>query len=103
MRDKDTIVRGLAHCRKYGTLGGEHCDGVYRFVDVYSWKMARSPEHRSDCPYGRCENGCFLWLVDDAVKLIKEQEETIRGMEEKLRVLEYGDQDTVNGCLTPAV
>jgi len=40
--------------------------------------------------------------VDDAIALLKEQEQRINELEEKLRLLEYGDQDTLQSGMMPA-
>ena len=57
-----------------------------------------------DC--GKCdlvqEKDWLLAMYDDAIELLKEQEATIRELEEKLRLLEYGDQDILKSGLMPA-
>lgn len=53
------------------------------------------------CPYPN--NGlCGDQLYVDALALLKEQELRINELEEKLRLLEYGDQDTLQSCMMPA-
>lgn len=44
---------------------------------------------------------CAL-LVRDALELLKEQEKRINELEEKLRLLEYGDLDTLQSAMMPA-
>lgn len=41
-------------------------------------------------------------IVGDALALLKEQEQTIEALKEKLRLLEYGDHDTLQPLLRPA-
>lgn len=45
---------------------------------------------------------CKADLMRDALDLLKEQEARIRELEEKLRLLEYGDQDILQSGLMPA-
>lgn len=53
------------------------------------------------CPYPN--NGmCGDQLYMDALALLKEQEKRINELEEKLRLLEYGDQDTLQSAMMPA-
>ena len=40
--------------------------------------------------------------VNMAIELLKEQEQRINFLEERLRLLEYGDQDTLQSGLMPA-
>ena len=40
--------------------------------------------------------------LTDALALLKEQEKRINELEEKLRLLEYGDQDTLQSVMMPA-
>ena len=52
-------------------------------------------------------NGKIAWAgyanaADDAISLLKKQEQRINELEEKLRLLEYGDQDTLQSGLMPA-
>lgn len=53
-----------------------------------------------ECPYDgpNCQND----VLDDALALLKEQEQIISELEEKLRLLEYGDQDTLQSSMIPA-
>jgi len=41
-------------------------------------------------------------IASDALVLLKKQEQTINELEEKLRLLEYGDQDTLQSGMMPA-
>lgn len=41
-------------------------------------------------------------VMEDALVLLKEQEKRINELEEKLRLLEYGDQDILESGLRPA-
>ena len=56
------------------------------------------------CPYkDPCENASGVkQIMLDALALLKEQEARIRELEEKLRALEYGDQDTLKSAMMPA-
>ena len=40
--------------------------------------------------------------VDNALALLKEQKARIRVLEEELRALKYGDQDTLKSAMMPA-
>ena len=40
--------------------------------------------------------------IDDAIVLLKEQERRINELEEKLRLLQYGDQDILQSGMMPA-
>lgn len=58
-----------------------------------------------ECPYyefGKGGFSCRDELLYDALALLKEQEKRINELEEKLRLLEYGDQDTLKSGLMPA-
>lgn len=45
---------------------------------------------------------CQTWILEEALKLMKEQERRINELEEKLRLLEYGDQDILQSGMMPA-
>ena len=58
-----------------------------------------------ECPYYEVEDKPFQCrdaLLMDAILLLKEQEKRINELEEKLRLLEYGDQDTLQSIMMPA-
>lgn len=59
-------------------------------------------ECNEKCPYNGINYGCRPRLMLDAVELLKEQEQKINSLEEQLRLLEYGDQETQNSALMPA-
>lgn len=40
--------------------------------------------------------------TDDALELLKEQDKRINELEEKLRLMEYGDQDILQSGMMPA-
>ena len=46
--------------------------------------------------------GGVAHIMYDALELLKEQEQTISELEEKLRLLEYGDQDILQSGMMPA-
>ena len=59
----------------------------------------------NSCPYGDVTSfmfECTSLLAQDALELLKEQDARIRELEEKLRVLEYGDQNTLKSAMMPA-
>ena len=72
MIDREKVIKGLEHCRQYGTLCGKDCSGIYSYTDNFE-DIVKSSEHRHDCPYGKCKTGCVVTLVDDAIILLKEQ------------------------------
>ena len=59
MPDLDLVIRGLEHCREYGYLGGNCCNGC-----------------RKDCPYCQLEAGCVAALLNDVNAMLKEQEQS---------------------------
>ena len=73
MIDKEKVVKGLEHCRQYGTLGGRDCSGIFTYTNN-GRDIVKTNEHRHDCPYGKCKTGCVVTLVDDAIALLKEKE-----------------------------
>ena len=52
------------------------------------------------CPYNL--DGCACQRMQDTLALLKEQERIINELEEKLRLMEYGDQDTLQSSMMPA-
>lgn len=63
------------------------------------------PDACKDCSHyqkGEAAIDCMEILLADALALLKEQEARIRELEEKLRVLKYGDQDTLKSAMMPA-
>ena len=44
----------------------------------------------------------YAWLCRSVVAMLKEQEQKINELEEKLRLLEYGDQDVLQSGMMPA-
>lgn len=81
MADKEKVIKGLECCTK-----GDVCF--------------------SECPYFKeapmTDGKCITALQADALALLKEQEKRINELEEKLRLLEYGDQDILKSGLRPA-
>ena len=73
MHDSEKVKKGLEHCRKYGTLGGQDCNGHYERYTEDGCAIKLVDEHRSQCPYGKCKTGCVVTLVDDALALLKEK------------------------------
>lgn len=57
-----------------------------------------------DCGYSDRPNYaiCVKDIASDAIALLKEQKQRINELEEKLRLLEYGDQDTLQSGMMPA-
>lgn len=81
MNDREKVIKGLECCSRVSWL----CPTVA-------------------CPYyGKGhEFGCSFQLKRDAFELLKEQERQIIELKEKLRLMEYGDQDTAQSALMPA-
>ena len=77
MPDREKIIKGLEHCRRYGTLCGMDCSGIFTYEDNLQ-DIIKKSEHRHDCPYGKSKTGCVVTLVDDAIALLKEQPEIIQ-------------------------
>jgi len=79
MVDREKVIKGLECCKEACATGG--------------------------CPYwnGSITDGsCMLKLHADVRSLLKEQEQRINELEEKLRLLEYGDQDILQSGMMPA-
>ena len=71
MADIENVINAMEHCKKYGTLGGHDCSGLFEYtIDLRS--IINATEHRSDCPYGKCPTCCVVTLVSDAIALLKE-------------------------------
>lgn len=61
---------------------------------------AKAPIKCNECPYAGNDDYNDLWscriaLMRDSKELLEEQKQRINELEEKLRVLEYGDQDAL--------
>lgn len=54
------------------------------------------------CPYDITNSDCTALMSMDALDLLKEQDARIKELEEKLRLLEYGDQDILQSSMMPA-
>ena len=57
------------------------------------------------CPYKACGDSpcdCITMMINDSLAMLNEQEKRINELEEKLRLLEYGDQDILESGLRPA-
>lgn len=84
MNDKEKVIKGLQCCSDKGINTCE-LEGCPYYPDKYNvW------------------NECTNQLTAGALALLKEQEKRINELEEKLRLLEYGDQDTLESGLRPA-
>jgi len=64
------------------------------------------PDACRDCSKYNCEGiltlTCMESLMKDALELLREQKQRINFLEERLRLLEYGDQGTLQSGLMPA-
>ena len=78
MVDRDKVIKGLHCCA--------HTDGINC---IY-------------CPYDNVDEDCTALMSMDVLDLLKEQEARIKELEEKLRLLEYGDQDILQSGMMPA-
>lgn len=82
MPDTKMIIKGLY----------QHCEGSMF-------------DRCGECPYYEVADEPFRCrdaLLMDVLTLLKEQEKRINMFEEKLRLLEYGDQDTMQSAMMPA-
>lgn len=75
MPDREKVIKGLHYC-------SNDCSRI--------------------CPYFDAD-GCNALLARDALALLKEQERRINELEEKLRLMEYGDQGTLQSGMMPAI
>lgn len=64
--------------------------GIFEMLQRNTWKDIDNERHR------------FQPVLNDALELLKEQEARIRELEEELRALKYGDQDTLKSAMMPA-
>lgn len=78
MMNKEKIMKGLFYCSGMGKC----IDCSYKSQGFLSQ--------------------CTTVLAKDALELVTEQEQYIKTLEDKLRLLEYGDQDTFEDTLMPA-
>ena len=78
MLERQKVIKGLNCCA--------HIDGINC---IY-------------CPYDNTSEDCTALMSMDALALLKEQETRIKELEEKLRLLEYGDQDILQSGMMPA-
>lgn len=78
MADREKVIKGL-HC----------CAHTDRTNCVY-------------CPYDITTEDCTALMSMDVLDLMKEQEQRINELEEKLRLMEYGDQDILQSGMMPA-
>ncbi len=73
---------------------------------VMQWLKTCVSGCEEGCPYEYknlvCRVECKADLMRDAVAMLKEQEQRINELEEKLRLLEYGNHDCAQGILMPA-
>ena len=90
--EQEKIIMGFEHCREYGSLGGNNCNGHYAYTDDMR-NIVRTDNHRNDCPYGQCEAGCITTLIGDVTTLLKKQRQTIAQLRRDKEVLtsNYGD------------
>ena len=82
MADRENVIRGIEHCKKYGALAWKDCNGHYEYTDDLS-DIIKVNEHRHDCPYGKCKTGCVVTLVDDALELLMLKEYEVRELTKK--------------------
>ena len=75
--DREKVIKGLEHCKKYGSLGDNDCNGYYEYTDNLQ-DIIKANNHRKDCPYGQCRTGCVVTLIDDALTLLKEQKDGLK-------------------------
>ena len=80
MVDRDKVIKGLEEISDY-------------FFSVYYHSEDRKETNRAK---DMCDT------AEDALALLKEQEQTIEALKEKLRLLEYGNHDCVQDVLMPA-
>lgn len=87
MADREKVIKGLDSCAKWM---GENDDDA----------CGNCPYHHSHFSYD--DNNCIATVNNDAIAILKEQERRINELEEKLRLLEYGDQDILQSGMMPA-
>ena len=80
MPDREKVIRELKAARLFFEMGSNRADGVVGNLG--------------------CKSG--MKYIDDALVMLKEQEQTINELKEKLRLLEYGDQDIFQSGMMPA-
>jgi hypothetical protein len=92
MTDQEKIIKGLECCK-------------------WSRQNVKPEKNKcNECPYKERNvmNAYTVWqsctnvLAGEALALLKNQERRINGLEEKLRLIEYGDQDILQSIMMPA-
>jgi hypothetical protein len=92
MTDKEKVIKGLECCK-------------------WSRQNVQPEKNKcNECPYKERNvmNAYTVWqsctnvLAGEALALLKNQERRINGLEEKLRLMEYGDQDILQSIMMPA-
>ena len=78
MVDREKVIKGL-HC----------CSDTVGVNCIY-------------CPYDISDSDCTALMSMDVLELLKEKDKRINELEEKLRLLEYGDQDILQSGMMPA-
>ena len=67
--------------------------------------ISRTLEHKITIAENNDQNTLFVTLdvLKEILALLKEQERRINELEDKLRLMEYGDQDTLQTGMMPAI
>ncbi len=81
MPEREDVIEGLEHC-----------------IRLYAHSVCVD----KDCPYYRVPMNCDHVLMQQAIDVIMDYENRIKTLEEKLRMLEHGDQDAMQSGLMPA-
>lgn len=84
MTEREKVIEGLEMCTNISQDG---CLMLCPYKD-----------EKDETYSGFCEQV----LKQDALALLKEQQKRINELEEKLRLLEYGDQDILQSGMMPA-
>lgn len=67
---RQEIADTIAFCLAYGSMGGHNCDGYYTWTDG---DIVKYGEYRSKCPNGKCEIGCVVSPLYEAIKYLREE------------------------------
>ena len=63
-------------------MGGSDCHGHYERYTEDGRAIALVGEHRKECPYGKCDTGCIVTMVGDAIALLEKAKQDRKLLDE---------------------
>lgn len=99
---KQEVADTIAFCLEHGSMGGCDCFGYYA---KEGRKIVKKDEFRSKCPNGRCNTGCVVTTLREALGYLRDTPELMNlddllntcgsGWEESWFSAEDGDADEI--------